>query len=201
VVEGHTEEGRHTTKLRTGIAEHPKVVAPEDTEFAKFYSQEKEPWKKRELDVDHIILEDRQGLVFRAHCDKGTLHITIITVVTPDSPYALRRWYPGLTQTLKSDALKARELYPKMYEHFEQVGNPVMRLEGMWAWDNYQDARKAYDELIAAGELSPEEAAKIAVLHARTYVKYHRERGFTRVVYAEHDPGHQVFHFLIERGE
>jgi hypothetical protein len=71
----------------------------------------------------------------------------------------------------------------------------------MWAWDNYEDARKVYDELISERGLSSQEAAKIAVLHARTYLKYHRQRGFTRVVHADHDRQHQVFHFLIERSE
>jgi hypothetical protein len=200
-VEGHTSERAHTTRLRTGVADAPKVLGPQETEFARFYSEEKHPWERRVIDRQQIILEDQRGFVFRANCEDGTLHITIITVVRPDSPPALRRFYPSSTRTLRSDVLKARELYPKMYEHFEQVGNPVRRLEGMWAWDNYEDARKVYDELISERGLSPGEAARIAVVHARTYVKYHRDRGFTRVVHAEHDRGHRVFHFLIEGGD
>jgi hypothetical protein len=201
-VEGHTEEGRHTTKLRTGIAEHPKVVAPEDTDFAKFYSAEKYPWRDRKIGKSYIRLEDRKRLLFEAECEDGTLHITIVIKVRPDSPPALLRFYPGLTEKLESDVLKAPELFPMMYEHFERVGNPVRRLEGMWAWDNYQDAKKVYDHLISGeAPMSSDEAAKIAVLHARTYVKYHRDRGFNQVVYAKHDAYHQVFRFLIERGD
>ena len=113
---------------------------------------------------------DRKGLVFEAECEDGTLHMTIVTVVTPESPQSLLRSFPGLTGVLKSDVLKARELYPMMYEHFEQVGNPVRRLEGMWAWDNYDDARKVYDQLRSEDGLSSTEAAERAVLHARTYV-------------------------------
>jgi hypothetical protein len=183
------------------VADAPKVVGPEETEFARFYSRDKHDWRERYLDWEHIELEDRKGLVFRAHCEDGTLHITIITIVTPDSPPALRRCFPGLTGTLKSDVLKAKELYPRMYRHFEQVGNPVRRLEGMWAWDNYEDARKVYDQLITEQGLSAAEAAEIAVLHARTYVKYHRDRGFDRVTHADHDPALRVFHFVIERSQ
>jgi hypothetical protein len=199
VAEGHTKEKAHTTRLRTGIAEHPNIVGPEETEFAKFYSYEAYPWRFRAIADDEVYLVDNKNLMFHAACHDGTLKITIVTVVTPQSPYALRRNYPGLTRELKSDVLKARELYPKMYRHFEQVGNPVRRLEGMWAWDNFEDAKKVYDRLVSGTPpLSSKEAAEQAVLHARTYVKYHRERGFTHVKYAEYDPVRQLFHFLIE---
>jgi len=199
-VEGHTNERAHTTRLRTGVADAPKVVGPEETELARFYSWEKERWREREISDDHILLVDHEGFVFEADCENGTLHMTIVTIVTPQSPQSLLRSFPGLTSELRSDVLRARELYPRMYEHFERVGNPVRRLEGMWAWDNYDDARKVYDALVASGMSEPE-AVKNAVLHARTYVKYHRERGFTRVVFAQHDRRHRLFHFSIDRGQ
>jgi hypothetical protein len=71
----------------------------------------------------------------------------------------------------------------------------------MWAWDNYEDARKVYDELRTGRGISAREAAETAVLHARTYLKYHRQHGFTHVAYARHDARTRLFHFLIERGD
>ena len=201
VVEGHTKEGRHSTRLRTGVAEHPKVVGPEETEFAREYSWEKERWRRRTITRKRVSLVDHEGFAFDAQCDDGTLHITIVTRVRPDSSPALLRAFPDLTEERRSTVLKAPELYPRMYRHFESVGNPVQQLEGMWAWDNYRDAKKVYEELMTERGLSPREAAEEAVLHARTYVRYHRDRGFTRVVYAEYDPVNEVFHFLIERDE
>jgi hypothetical protein len=199
VAEGHTSAGKQKTQVRLTVAEHPRVVGPEETEFATFYERRKHRWRERDITSTRICLRDRKNLVFEAECENGTLHITIVTRVGPDSPPELLRWFPGLTEELRSDVLKAKDLFPRMYEHFEQVGNPVQRLEGMWAWDNYQDAKTVFDDLVTRDGVSPGEAAKIAVLHARTYVKYHQPRGFTKVVHAEHDSRAKVFHFLIER--
>src|SRR6185436_3821758 len=60
VAEGHTGEGRLTTRVRTGVADAPKSVGPEETEFAKFYSEEKEPWRERDIGFDHVYLKDRK---------------------------------------------------------------------------------------------------------------------------------------------
>lgn len=85
-----------------------------------------------------------------------------------------------------------------MYKYFEQVGNEVTALEGGWAWTNYNDAKAKYDELVSTG-MRRNAAAKIAVTHARTYVKYHEPMGFTRVVSASHIADAKLFTFRMER--
>ena len=84
-----------------------------------------------------------------------------------------------------------------MYKHFEQVGNPVTRLEGVWVWSNYKDAKLKYDEEIGKGK-SPRDAAMVAVKFARSYIRYHEPQGFTKVLDAEYVPG--FFTFTIVKG-
>lgn len=196
--EGHTREGTHKTTLRTGIPAHPKVIGPEQTEFATFYSEGKYKWKEREILDDYIHLVDRDRFSFEAKCHAGTLEITVVTNCGPSSAPTIRRFFGNPRTQRWSEILRASELFPKMYRHFEQVGNPVKRLKGMWAWDNYQDAKTEYDRLREGG-MSAAAAAKIAVLHARTWIKYHRPMGFTEVVRARHEPDAEVFTFLIVR--
>jgi hypothetical protein len=47
----------------------------------------------------------------------------------------------------------------------------------MWAWDNYEDAKKVYDELVSERACLRQEAAKIAVLHAANVREISPRRG------------------------
>ena len=137
---------------------------------------------------------------FEAKCKDGTLSITIVTAVDPlKSSEHLLEYFPGLEAPKRSRVLVAKELYPRMYKYFEDVGNPVKRLVGSWAWDNYADAKAVFDELIAEGK-SPVEAAKVAVLQARSFVKYHKPMGFDTVLSAEHKAEYKLFYFEIVKG-
>ena len=75
----------------------------------------------------------KDGFVFHATCQEGTLDVTIITNYDPAKTPELAGGFPGVSSFKKSEVMKAKELYPEMYEHFERVGNPVQRLEGLWA--------------------------------------------------------------------
>jgi hypothetical protein len=196
--EGHTAEGKQTTRVRTGVAEAPKVVGAEET-FEQFLAKKRYPFPEKRISKDLIYLLDRDGFSFEAKCNGGDLDITIVTGVGPESaPYLLERFnHP--TEMVYSKVLRASELYPRMYAHFEAMGNPVKRLDGLWAWDNYDDCLPKFEELTKVKKMKPHEAAKIAVLEARTWKKYHRPQGFTEVVKARHSPYQRVFSFIIVR--
>lgn len=199
IAEGHTKNVKQKTTVNTGVvAVEAGPHAPNETVFAKAYAEDGHPWRQYHISETEIELMDKDGFYFHATCKDGTLDITIVTVyegnVNPDMDLHFKNT-PG-----KSSVLIAKDLYPKMYKHFEQVGNPVTKLEGMWAWSNYKDAKAKFDELVAGG-MGETEAAKVAVTYARTYVKYHKPMGFTKVSWAEHDPGQRLFHFVIERGD
>jgi hypothetical protein len=193
VAEGHTNEGGHKTTLNTGVAPAPAGrLGPKETEFAKFYPGGRQ-WRKREIGTSEIELIDRDGFRFHAVCKKGTLDITIATVFDPVANPPLIPYFPQFASKEKSKVMKAESLYPKMYKHFEQVGNPVTTLDSSWAWTNYADAKVKFDELLAAGA-SEKEAAVAAVKSARSY-RYHLAQGFTKVVSASHRPG--LFKFVM----
>jgi hypothetical protein len=196
--EGHGREGRHRTVLTTHRV-HPRIVAPEETEFAKFYGRERHRWRDRDLTKDEILLFDKDRFSFHAKCTQGTLSITIVTNVGPDSPERIRRFFNNPKERKFSEVLRASELYPRMYRYFEEVGNPVKKLRGKWAWDNYEDAKKEFDRLMGDenNKLTAAQAARRAVLHARSWIKYHQHFGFTQVTSARHDPEGEVFYFTI----
>jgi hypothetical protein len=198
VVEGHplAAEGRQRTTVSTRpVAVRP--LGPEETAFAKFYRGKDHPWREVEVTRDYLFLFDKDGFSFEASCKRGTLSITILTNVGPDSPAYLRRRFGNPRARKFSDVLWAKELYPLMYDHFESVGNRVKKLKGPWAWDNYRDAKQAYDRLLATH--TPKEAAKLAVLEARTWKKYHRDQGLTKVLWAELVEDAELFDFEIGR--
>jgi hypothetical protein len=192
--EGHTGEGRQTTRVRTGVGESPKAVGPEET-FEQFIAKKNHRWREKIVSKKQISLVDRDGFSFEADCVDGELKITIVTGVGPHSALQLRNHFGHPTEMIHSKVLRASELYPRMYRHFEAAGNPVTRLRGSWAWDNYADCLPEFKRLTKEERMSKAEAAKIAVLHARTWKKYHQREGFTEVVWAKHVPG--LFEFLI----
>lgn len=197
VAEGHTKNVTQRTTVNTGVvAVEAGPRPPKDTVFAKAYAQDGHPWRTYSITETEIDLMDKDGFVFHATCKDGTLDITIVTVYEGNTNSNLDAHFnnkPG-----KSTVLIAKDLYPKMYKHFEQVGNPVTRLEGMWAWSNYNDAKVKFDELVRGG-MAEDAAAKVAVTYARSYIKYHKPMGFTNVTWAQHDPGPRLFHFVIEQ--
>jgi len=153
--------------------------------------------EEAEFSKEHIYLLDRDGFSFEAKCHGGDLDITIVTGVGPNSAPYLRERHDHPTEMVYSKVLRASELYPRMYAHFAARGNPVKRLDGLWAWDNYDDCLPKFEELTKVKKMKAEEAAKIAVLEARTWKKYHQPQGFTEVVRARHISYQRVFSFLI----
>jgi hypothetical protein len=193
--EGHTGEGRQTTRVRTGVGESPKALGPES--FAEFIRKKRHHWEEKVITDEVIELVDQDRFSFVAKCFNGDLDITIVTSVGPESSPHLKRFFGNPTKLTYSEVLRAAELYPRMYAHFAAVGNPVKRLVGMWAWTNYEDCLPKFEELTKGRKMSARKAAKIAVLEARTWKKYHRPQGFTEVVEAEHHPYLKQFSFVI----
>ncbi|HKO48095.1 MAG TPA: hypothetical protein VJV79_10245 [Polyangiaceae bacterium] len=204
IAEGHTKNGKQKTTVTTAVKPPPpKIVKPSETGLAKKYAADGHPWRDRKITERLIYLEDKDGFVFKATCNDGTLEITIITAYDPAANPQFARSFPGVTSPKRSEIMRASELYPKMYEHFEQVGNPVDRLEGLWAWDNMRPVKVKYDELIAKG-MTEDAAAKEAVLYAPSYVKYHKQMGFNYVYKAKYLPeagvsGDDLFSFTIDK--
>jgi hypothetical protein len=198
--EGHTDKPQHATRGETGGSHHAKLISPAETELATSYPRDSHPWRKHYIDDSLIELVDKDGFTFKAECTDGSLSVTIVTNVDPATTDPdLMQYFRWAKKKEYSTVFWAKDLFRRMYDHFEQVGNPVKRLEGTWAWDNYAVAKAKYDELRGPPRrLSPKEAAKLAVLEAKTYVTYHRPRGFTKVVYAEHIPSIRQFAFRIE---
>jgi hypothetical protein len=199
-VEGHTKEEVHETTVESKPPTHPKVIAAWETEFAKLYPDDPTIWKYRKVSKTHIKLGDKERFYFHATCMNGTLSIEIFTTIDPKtSPANLLAFFPDLKEKRSAEHLIAKELYPRMYKHFSDVGNPVRKLVGSWAWVNYADAKPFYDEFIHKG-LSSEDAAKQAVLHARSW-SYHEAQGFTHVLSAKHDAENSLFKFEITKPE
>jgi hypothetical protein len=170
--EGHTDLVVNKTEAPVGSTARPGNQSASETEFAKKYPPDSTKWVRHRFTGTEILLEDVDGFVFYAECSEGGgLSASVFT--------------KDVKTGKRSDHLRARELFELMYKHFEEVGNPVKYLEGQWIQDNFDTAKAKYDELIAAG-MSPSIASKEAVLNALTYLKYHRDRGFTKVVYGEY---------------
>jgi hypothetical protein len=209
IVEGHTKDGKQKSKVQTGVAPAPvaKILTAEETAFARTYPPDRHPWKKYKIETDEIHLIDKDDFEFHATCDAGVLEITIITNHDPKTatPAFLEHFGPNFK---KSEVLSAKDLYPKMYDHFRKVGNPPTRLQGLWAWTNYNDAKAKFDQLIKAG-MSEDAAAKIAVLEARTFKQYHANPaigGFTHpvVTAAKHLPENRpsaLFSYTIDKAD
>jgi hypothetical protein len=196
--EGHTKEEMHETTVET-TATHPKKIDPLETEFARLYPADNTKWKYRKFSRTHIKIGDKERFYFHATCLNGTLSIEIFTKIDPKlSPADLLSYFPNLAEKRSSQLLIAAELYPLMYKHFSDVGNPVRKLTGSWAWVNYADVKPVYDTLLKEG-LSPKDAAKKAVLHARSWISYHQPQQFTHVLDADHDPESKLFTFEIVR--
>jgi hypothetical protein len=185
VSEGHTskpqasagakaKEGRHKTAANLADVQRPQPtsLSPQETDLAKLFAHDDRLIRADFSETD-VILKDRDGYYFYATCNAGTLDINVDLVNHKISPRK------------GSDVIKADQVYPLTYKHFEQVGNRVERLSAVWAKKNFEDAKAVYDSLLEKN-VPPEAAALEAVRHARSYVKYHVKQGLTRVVQAEY---------------
>jgi hypothetical protein len=199
IVEGHTSKpqkaaqtkgkaGRHKTTVTIAEAHQPppKTVDPEETDFAKAFPNDGR-LQFVSFTKENITIKDRDGFYFTANCHDHSVFVTIKTVNYKAVP------------PVRSKVLNAKTLYPLMYEHFEQVGNKVNRLEAIWVEKNYEDAKKVYDKLLMEGKSSAD-AAFEAVRHARTYKNYHLKEGLTKVVSAEAGEGGFIVEFEREEG-
>jgi hypothetical protein len=94
--------------------------------------------------------------------------------------------FPKNVRTQKySEHIWAKKMFPLLYKHFEEVGNPVRYVEGQFIQENYAAVKEAYERLRRA---MPDDAAtKEAVKNAKTF-KFHAEQGFTEVVHGQDYP-------------
>jgi hypothetical protein len=181
-VEGHTDKQIAKAEVKEAAAHPRKPLASEETAFATKYPQDPALWKNRLVLKEQLHLEDLEGFVFDAKCEDGTLTCAIFTK---------DKSRPGV----RPKNLWAKELFPRMYEHFKDVGNPVLRLKGEWVYDNFTSVEAKYQELIAQN-WTPKAALDEAVLHARTYVDYHKERGFTKVLSSYRGKDYYMFEIV-----
>jgi len=176
-VDARAKAGRHKTTVKV-VEVHtppPRVLDAEETDLAKAFLDDG-TWKTRRFSKSDIILLDQDGYRFYATCENGTLDINVELANPKKDPP-------------RSRFMKAKELYPLMYDFFERQGNRVERLTATWAKTNFEDAKKVFDAQILEGK-SKAEAEFEAVQHARTYKSYHARQGLTKVVSAEY---HETF--------
>jgi hypothetical protein len=213
VVEGHTTEPppnpdkkNHKTQSRTPVRPAPRKLNPDETAFAKKYPRDGHPWREHVIADDEINLVDKDGFVFNCHLESGgVLHVDIIvTKIDPatTSEHLLRQWRPRPTAPKASEVLYAKELYPLAYKHFEQIGKPVQRVRGEFAWDNYAAIKKKYVELLGPGanptQAVKDQAAKDAVRSAKSY-PYHAAQGLSKVTEARDDELQELFYYWLDR--
>ena len=201
IAEGHTRDVEQKTTVNPSIKPAPKVLGPEETAFAKAYPKDASKYKVRELTKYKIQLFDHDDFGIMAEVDPATHDLTIVIETTKGSK--AQRNFVG------SKYLWAKDLYPKMYEHFAQQGVEVKSVSGSFMWDNVRETSiPLYDKLmgeamaanpnLAGAELKAAQgkAAIEAVKVAKTF-HYHAEAGISRVSYAKKDG--QAFDFKIER--
>jgi len=199
IAEGHSAEPQHKTTVNTGIRPAPKLVGPEDTAFAKAYPPDPSKYSHRELTKYKIQILDRDGFGLMAEVNPDTLDLTIVIETTKGSKR------DGTFQGSKY--FWAKDLYPKMYQHFAQQGVTVKSVSGTLMWDNVKDTSiPLYDRLLSdahtkkltgdAFENAKRDAAVKAVQVAKTY-HYHVEAGIPQVTHAERDGN--GFDFKLER--
>jgi hypothetical protein len=104
---------------------------------------------------------------------------------------------PRPTAPKASEVLYAKEIYPLAYKHFEQVGKPVQRVRGEFAWDNYDAIKKKYKALTDAGG-DPDQSAKEAVRSAKSY-PYHAAQGLSKVTEAHDDDVQHLFYYWLDK--
>jgi hypothetical protein len=200
VVEGSTNETPHQkATLQTGVQKALSArLQPNETEFAKAYPKDGHPWKKHKIGKQQIFLVDKDGFAFKATCMSGTIQEDLIMFTNFDPakglPPEVAVWVGNPTSFKKSEVLHAEELFPKMFKHFEQVGNPVKKMRVELSWVNYQDAKPTYDALVKTRGKT--EAAKKAVTQARSF-KFLAAEGFTELIEASHDPAGELFKFVV----
>ncbi|MCU1347358.1 MAG: hypothetical protein JWO56_388, partial [Acidobacteria bacterium] len=189
IAEGHTSEGEQHTTAKTGIEKPQTHLLPEETSFAKAYPKDETKWKYRELTKYKIQLFDHEDFGIMAEVNPDTLDLSIVIETTKGSKAA---------GTFKgSKELWAKDLYPKMYEHFKQQGVTVKSVSGAFMWDNVRDTSiPLYDRRMAEAtaknpnlsgaelESTKFSAAVEAVKVAKTY-HYHAEEGISKVVKAK----------------
>jgi hypothetical protein len=198
VVDGHTRDGTHHARAAAGTAHHPKVVSPNDTELAKKYPEHLHPWIDWEISGTEILLWDRDRFIFKASCIEGTLEMTVVTYIDPakTSPH-LAGQYRHIREARGSDILRAKVLYPLMYQHFADVGNPVKKLVGPWAWDNYAAVKNEFDRLRKQG-MSTKEATKLSIRAGVSY-RYHEAQGLTELKTMLIDTEEELIQFELVR--
>jgi hypothetical protein len=197
ISEGHTSKpqtaagakakpGQHKTTANVAEthSQPSKTLDPRETDFAKLYARD-ERWTEHLISRTKITLIDKDGFEFHATCDGGTLEIYVNLADAKRTPP-------------RSTVMKAKDLFPLMYDHFARVGERVERLSATWVLTNYEDAKTVYDDLVAQGK-SDRDATYEAVRHARTYRDYHFPQGLTKLVRAERGIG--WFHAEFEREE
>ena len=137
-----------------------------------------------------ISLVDKDRFQFTCQReDEGVLHVDIIvTKIDPatTSQHLLRQMPPRPTVPKASEVLYAKELYPLAYKHFEQVGNPVQRVQGEFAWDNYDAVKKKYTELTRRGRRFGRVGQRSRAL-GRSRTSTMRHEGVTKVTSARDD--------------
>jgi len=205
VAEGHTtkpppenEKKNHKTKARTPI--RPAPVQPNETAFARAYPSDGHPWIDHTITGTRISLIDKDNFQFICQLEPGgVLHVEIIvTVIDPKTTSQhLLQQMPPTTVVKKSDVLKAKELYPLAYKHFEQLGTPVQRVRGEFAWDNYDATKKKYDELVKAGG-DPVESAKEAVRSSKSY-EHHARQHLSKVTEARDEEWQHLFYYWLDK--
>jgi hypothetical protein len=140
LVEGHTKNKKQKTTIQT---QPQKKKEPQIKTFQEEVPDEPNIWKKYKFKKEYIRLEEvKWPYIFEAKCKSGVLEVTIIA-----------RWPPGGSGTYSH--IRAKKFFKLMFEHFARMGNPVKKLDGMFAWDNYLQFKK---RLIGPPALSLEEA-------------------------------------------
>ena len=121
IAEGHTDDVEHRTTVNTGIHPAPSP-RPEETTFAKAYPADASKWKVRTFEKYKIQLIDKDDFGLMAEVNPATGDLTMVIETTKGSKAAGN--FKG------SDYLRAKDIYPKMYQHFVEQGVEVKSVSG-----------------------------------------------------------------------
>jgi hypothetical protein len=201
VLEGHTKEIKQKTIVNTGIKPAPpKIVGPQETEFAKRYPKDDSKWQTRRLEKYTVQLIDHEGFGVLAEVDPQTLDMVISIETTRGTKAA------GNFRGAKD--LRADEVYPRIYQHFSEQGVNIQSVSGTFCFGNVSEAIPLYERRIneaiarnpalagAEFEAAKAEAAREAITVVKTF-KYHSAQGLKNIVYAKRDGN--GFDFKITR--
>ncbi len=164
-INGHTDEGQHTTIIRDDPyrspiieAEPPQPPAPPSRRTLEEALKDKKAWwdnivteTKIELDRRIPLSEKqrtKQQLQFKAELDNGYIHVEMVrTSVTS-----------GKRVGVRAPDFRADELYPWMFKHFEEtakaMGASVKGIHGEFALDNLRGVEEALLKDPMAKEIS-----------------------------------------------